>query len=262
MKKGYLLTAVWIGSFLISIQAMAARDDFTPSVSGKLAPTIAADDTGAPAAQIYDRTDSLVANIPVGAIIVTALAEADQAVDREMAERLVRVYSELQDMPTLEHLSEELNAAMAAEYSDKSAADLIISDYFDVSVYGIYRDYIETEGNYLKITFESSMKPSDTLYILHHHDGKWKMADRSYVTIDENGGITARFDNLCPMAFLTGRPLYQTVNAADPQVKSPQTWEQNVPSRSVWFAVMLLCTLSACICFFSVWQKDEEEKIP
>ena len=41
------------------------------------------------------------------------------------------------------------------------------------------------------------------------------------------------------MAFMTGRSLCQTVNAAIPQVKAPQAWEQNVP----------------------VWQKNEEENI-
>jgi len=52
-----------------------------------------------------------------------------------------------------------------------------------------------------------------------------------------NAAMAAVFET--SKAFLTGRSLCQTVNAAAPQVKAPQAWEQNVP----------------------VWQKNEEENI-
>ena len=57
------------------------------------------------------------------------------------------------------------------------------------------------------------------------------------IPMQVKAAMAAEFET--SMAFLTGRSLCQTVNAAVPQVKAPQAWEQNVP----------------------VWQKNEEENI-
>ena len=153
--------------------------NFTPSVSGKLAPEVKVE--GDSVADIMDATGNTVAAVPAGWMVLTPLA--------------TRAYTP--DVVTFEGL--EWAYASVLEGADPMLQGKIVSDLFDLAVYGEYDTQLAVEGNVLVVTFAFE---GDNLTVLCSDEiGTWHELAAENVKLNGDGTVTLTLEHEGVLAF-------------------------------------------------------------
>ena len=245
MKKrafGLFLAVVMV--LTMSIPVFAA--DFTPSVEAKQAPEIAAqkDSQGNDcAAIIYDADGNEIAGVPFGNLIITPISSCENS-SAEIRERLKAAYQQLKSADRLTDLSADLEKIVKEMFPNLTEDDLVIRDLFDVSVTGIYADYLKQEGNYIKIRFKLSEDAKLLAAVLHNIIGSdWETVVNDRITRNDDKTVDVVFYDLSPIALLFDAGKL----GVDPNgPTSPQTGEPE-PNNSVWvFAAAAVVLAAGC----------------
>ncbi len=204
MKKFFASITVLMLIFSCSISLFAAGNNFVPSISEKPAPEIVEfDEDGTKyVGKIVDSNGSTIKKIPVGYILITPIAEIDASTELsdEIKNELKTAYAALTaEGADLSKICSVLNSIVAEKLgSGKNANNLVIRDFFDVTVIGDeYKALLATEGNKLvvdlKVSVDAGAFVATTVYV----NGEWKLVDAV-----NNGDktITCSFDSVCPVA--------------------------------------------------------------
>lgn len=204
-------------------------DNFTPSVSGKPAPSIVPDvdeEGDVYVASIHDYDDTQVARIPAkNYLIVTPVSERDYVVDIQTHEHLEWSYDDILAAETYEDLQPgigaEIDAILKNNGFELTHADMVIRDLFEITVYGEYLNYFYTEGAYLKITFKEALTANDPLVVLFSSDSvNWHTLPAEDAQINANGTLTLHLEELGTVAIMVKRP--EVLPAAEEAVTSPE----------------------------------------
>lgn len=246
-----LIAAALVTASLFSATALAA--DFTPSVENKGAPTVTmtADQSGQQvAAVILDADGNEVIGVPTGDLIVTPIAQAQNA-SSDIRDKLESAYSQIQGSGSLDELASELISTVESFSGTVGVEDLVVRDLFDISVYGTYADYLAEKGNTITITFALGLNPDDFLAVLHNYSGtQWEVIPDERVERHPNGNVSVTFDSLSPVAFV----VEQSAVTIDPNgPDSPQTGE---PDRYGWLFGAVALTGAAAVCLVKARKKD------
>lgn len=202
---------------------------FTPSVSGKPAPTVVAqmDEEGQVCvATIKNRNSTHVTPIPNESyLIVTPVSERDFVVDIQTHEHLEWSYDDILAAETYDEMQTgigaEIDAILKNNGFELTHTDMVVRDLFEITIYGKYVDYFYTEGAYLEITFKEAQAANEPLVVLFSNDSvNWHTVPAEDVQINENGTLTLRLDKLGTVAFLVERT--EVLPSADVAVTSPE----------------------------------------
>ena len=154
--------------------------NFTPSVSGKLAPEVVGGEDAV--ATILDATGAEVASVPAAWMVLTPLS--------------ARAYNP--DVVTFEHLEWAYESVL--EGADPLFEGKVVSDLFDLAVYGEYWKQLNVEGNVMKVTFDTELE--DGVVVLCSDEiGAWHALENG-VTVNADGSVTLTLDHDGVLAFL------------------------------------------------------------
>nr|MBR4279999.1 hypothetical protein [Clostridia bacterium] len=207
--------------------AEETNNNFTPSVGGKLAPEIVpAADAGEEYAAVVVAPDTTpVAYVPYTPwLVLTALSERAFNPDVMTYEHLEWAYDAI---CKAEHvcdmkaegeenltLADVINKRFADAGRDLTAEDLVVSDLFEISVYGEYPQAVT--GNKLSITFDMNMAQDETLVVLCAYGiDAWHVVDAQDVVINADGSVTLNLQHLGVLSFLVENPNPVDANADD-----------------------------------------------
>lgn len=221
-----------LASILLALVLMAALTmscfaaELTPSAESKEAPAVSAQETAdgrQAAAIIYDEDGNEVSGVPDGDLVITPYSWADMA-EESIGNALKNAYSQIKNAETLDELVPGLETILQQYDSSINVSDLVVRDVFDVSIYGVYQDYLAEDGNTITIRFELKLQPDALLLVLHNYSGsEWEAIDDSRVVRNADGSVDVTFDSLSPIVFVVDGG---AVVEIDPNVPtSPQTGE-------------------------------------
>lgn len=200
-------------------------ENFTPSVSGKTAPTIVTKE-GADGKKIvgYIRTAEGLDDVAVpdqNYIIVTAVAERWYNPDIQTYEHLVWGYERILEaedvgdlftehdlsviIPDHEHgtIAGLLDNALAQMGLDLTHDQLVVKDLFEVTAYGDYLHLLYDEEHYLEMTFDTDLDPEKPVLVIHSSDSKhWHVHPISEFAVNAKGELTLNMYDLGTVAFL------------------------------------------------------------
>lgn len=202
-----------------------AGDNFTPSVTGKSAPTIAAftDETGERyIGYLRSLGEEDDVRIPDrNYVLVTAVAERDYIVDIQTHEHLEWGYDRILEaedvgdlftehdlsivIPDHEHgtIAGLLDETLTQMGSELTHSDLVVKDLFEVTAYGDYVHYLYNDNYYLDITLETDLNPTETVVVLHSADSKhWHIHPIEEFAVGADGSINLKLYDLGAIALL------------------------------------------------------------
>jgi len=163
--------------------------NFTPSVSGKLAPEVVA--VGEVLGVVFDAEENEVADITASALVVTPLSTRVFNPDVQVYEHLEWAYDAI------------LNAMSVADLAEGLAEGLTVSDLFAVTLYGEAAEALAVEGNMMEITFVEALTHGDKLVVLCSDEfGVWHVEPAENVITYADGGVTLRLPDDGVLAFL------------------------------------------------------------
>ncbi len=191
--------------------------NFTPSASGKPAPTVVTVTTTEGevyVGYIYSSVDEDV-KIPVpnkNYVITTAVSERGYTMDIQTYEHLEWAYdsileaADVGDLPADNHegtIASDIDAVLAGMNLDLTHDDLVVKDLFEVTAYGDYVHYLYDDNYYLQITFDAKMNPGQHLVVIHSPDSEhWHIHDPNEVEVNADGTVTLNMYDLGAVAFL------------------------------------------------------------
>lgn len=231
MKK--LISLILVAILMFAVMAPAFAEQFTPSVSGKPAPSVkpVPGEDGEEFEGVIGNNGNLVSGVGGGNLIVTPVSKRDEAPNKDISDALNKAYDQIKNSDSVGDLpagngntiEDDINDALAG--SGLTADDMVVRDLFDVSLTDEYKNQI-TNGNYLEVTFDLGLKPGQTLIVLQSSDKEnWEVLDPSNVIINEDGSVTVRLYKLGVLAFLVDGTEIIIDPSADDTVVSPQTGE-------------------------------------
>lgn len=189
---------------------------FTPSASGKTAPTIVytEGEAGEEFAGTIVYTESETAKevpLPESRLVVTPLAERDFVLDIQTHEHLEWAYDDILTSEKIsmleEGLAEAINKQLADAKFELDCDALLVRDLFELTVYGEYLEYFYQEDAQLTITFEANADQDEPFVVLFSSDSvTWQLLDAENLTIHANGNVTLKLHELGVVAFLTENP--------------------------------------------------------
>ena len=209
------------------------EQQFTPSVSGELAPEIVEfEDEGEDCvATIINSDKEKLASVPAKKwIVVTPLAEREDSPCVVTYEHLEWAYGAILDAENIGSLpSDDQTGTLAAaiegmlEGTGLTIEDMTVSDLFKVVAYGEYLQLLNAdEGNMLEITFDKGVEPGDKLIVLCSSEiGFWHVMDEDQVTVHADGTLTIRMKHDGVIAFLVEKDAAAVDAAADGVVSAP-----------------------------------------
>lgn len=238
MKKVVIFAMVLI--LLVSSVAVVSAAEFVPSVSFEPFPGLVAIDTDAEGNEIVgyvkDAQGETLSTEYHGCILITPVLDAKKGESylSDAAEKLlVDTYETLTaEDAKLSVLIPELNdIAKDALGENATADDLVIRELFDITA--VCDDLIKllkVDGNTITLTFKMVVPQEAFLTVMTLNDGKWEHVDE--VKNNDDGTVSVKFNQFCPVLFLTGLPL------------------QSVPVQS--FSIYWLIALCAIILVLAV----------
>ena len=139
-----------------------------------------------------------------------------------------------------------LETILQQYYSSINVSDLVVRDVFDVSIYGVYQDYLAEDGNTITIRFELKLQPDALLLVLHNYSGsEWEAIDDSRVVRNADGSVDVTFDSLSPIVFVVDGGAVVEIDPNAPT--SPQTGETTsygaMAASLVFLAAVVLIAL-------------------
>lgn len=213
MKKIMILTMVLV--LLASSLAVVSAAGYVPSVSYEAFPGLVTIDEDAEGngivGYVVDAQGEVLSNEYHGCILITPVIDAKNGVSylSDAAEELlVDTHETLAAQDArLSVLIPELNdIAKSALGEGATADDLVIRELFDVTA--VCEDLIkllEVEGNTITLTFKMVVPEEDFLTVMTLNDGKWEQVEE--VKNNDDGTVSVKFSQFCPVLFLTGLPL-------------------------------------------------------
>ncbi len=274
MKKVIaILTAVIL---VLSIGTTAFAANFTPSVEEKDAPTLVAPSKGQIKQEIKEQlkqegtialivhteTDNVAHEISHSELVVTSVAEMDESkkIPKEAKEDLEKAYKDFSDKNKNidKVVPAEVNKAITETVkkemgNDKTTADLIVRDLFDVSLLNDeHHETLIDDEHHLLLTFSLGVKKDEFVTAIKFNpETKLWETIRSVVN-NGDGTVTCEFDHLCPIAFLVEKTEANSGAAGD----SAQTGDNSV-SLYVWIAIAA-ATAGLMVILFVVKNKKEK----
>lgn len=230
MKKAISLILSLVIVLGLSIPAFAA--EFRPSVPSKDHPEIIPQLFNGISfdALILDESNEVVEGVhlvthknPDGEIIITAYSEIETADGRVNVVYMETSYQEV------------LSARSLKELHDLIPAEMIVRDFFDITLVGTYKDIFK-EGKKLQIRFDIGAELKEKIMALTRcsDESGWEFVES--VTINPDGTVTIIFDKLCPVIFLTEK---------DGAVESPATSDIN--TAALWTLAVVFGMGSVCM---------------
>lgn len=191
-------------------------DNFTPSVSGKPAPTIeiiTGTDGEEYVGVIGNNNDDTTVQVPNrNYVIVTAPAGRTYNFDIQTHEHLDWAYMGILEaenvgaLPSDSHegnIEADLNERLQEMGLDLTCEQLVVKDLFEVSAYGEYLHYLYDENYYLEITLETDLDSSKPVVVIHSPDSvHWHLHPIGESEVHEDGRITLRLYDLGTIALL------------------------------------------------------------
>lgn len=210
MKK---LVSIFVALLVsASMVASVSAAGFTPSVTGKDAPTTATITTasGAEAAGIvYDQDGNEVGVMDLAALTVVPLSQAETE-DSEVADRLKEAYKQIMEAENLSELTPDLEEILEKMELDINVEDLVVRDLFDITVDDEIMTLLE-EGNELKVNFEVELAEDQPLLVLQFVDDEWTVLDPEKVEVNYDDDIASLMLNkVGTLAFVTTKQEGQT----------------------------------------------------
>lgn len=223
MKKSKIISsfAIVLLSMVIAfggilVSGVATADNYTPSVESKAEPEIVppAPRPGAGGiefvAEILDEEEELQKGLRHDdtkiEIEVVAYAKIGEGTATPEVDKILTVaYDDLNTLPAMTDLVEELNER-AKEYSTEySAKNFVVTDLFDIWINEESEEYLKVEENYLRMTFKVPLTVDEVPPVVIYKcdgDANWSTVPSDKVTNNGNGTMTVDFYRLCPIAFL------------------------------------------------------------
>lgn len=183
MKKAVSIVLL-LALITMSAHALAAQNDFVPSVSAKPAPEIMPPDIAdypKAIALIFSDKGDIIAGIPTGGIIIMPLAETENTPTETIKRNMRAAYEEILSANSLSDLNGALEAQIQVTDSSLTMKDIVVRDLFDVSVFGTYADYLNTEGNYIEVRFALGIEANAPVWAMTRDSGGWNSIDPQYV---------------------------------------------------------------------------------
>lgn len=182
--------------------------EFVPSVTTGGAPDIVTSvvDGQEIAGQILDQGGNPVENILPGCIYSYDLQDAldENSTISEATKKMMNdLFNQFKNgQIKLSDVLPALNDLVANEFGEGNNADnLVVRDLFLANL--IHDDCIQAlkvVGNKAQLTFKTNIPKDTFLKVAYLVDGKWELAED--VVINEDGTVTALFEDLCPIIFL------------------------------------------------------------
>ena len=107
-------------------------------------------------------------------------------------------------------IAQEINDLLASMNAEMTCEDLASRDLFEVTAYGEFVDPFYQEGYALVLTFAADIDPEQPFVVLCSHDSAtWHTLPMECVTVNANGTVTLRLNELGTLAFLVNGADYQ-----------------------------------------------------
>jgi len=222
MKKLIFTILILILALVPSVCSAATT---VPSVEAKQAPELVAQtdkDGNECAAVIIDKDGNIVQGLGWLEVIITPLAEADNAPLIEIRDELKEAYIQIQSANDLGELTEGIIAALEqfkktttnSYYKDANLDTLVVSDLFDVTVVGNGVEILKLEGFRIMIRIKTTIKPGEMYFVLHNlHDDYWEVVEDT--DLAEDGTLTFIAEDLSPFAIVREHHDYDTPGGED-----------------------------------------------
>ncbi len=203
MKKLMALVMTMVMLVAFAVPAMAAENDFVPSVEVKPGPEIIVgtdDENGTPSYGTIVMPDGTKIPLPEGSITITPISKADSATE-DIEEALKDAFEELSGAESLEDLIDQLKEILEEQFPGVDVDDLVITDLFHVDVSEDYEEYFE-QGGKLELTISAT---DELILALNKKDSIWSLlfgsnfidnGDGTYTLIIDGEGIFALLKNV------------------------------------------------------------------
>lgn len=201
------LSSLLVITLVTALSTTAFAAGFTPSVESKPAPEIETQ-TGSDGEEyagiIYDEVGKEVAGVPFGDIFVTPISAVSKAPLPEIKTMLESAYDQIKSAEQLTDLNAELESIIQEKSVELEIDELAVRDLFDVTVTGIYEEYLSQEGNSITINFNLSADPEALVTVLVYcgEGTTWKIVPDDHIIRHSDGTVDIIFDELCAIAFV------------------------------------------------------------
>ncbi len=191
----FVLAAVMICA--LCLPALAAENDFVPSITEKDAPeivTVKDTDGNDALGVILDADGNITDYVEQDCLIITAVSGVDSSAQIPAAARdeLKKVYEGLSN-GTMTLPYEKLGADIKAE-------EMVIRDLFDISwLCSDHGDIVDQADVSVELVFNLNVKATDEVYCMTYHNNTWNPIKN--VTNNGDGTVTCVFEQKCPVAF-------------------------------------------------------------
>lgn len=201
MKKvnKIIIALLAVAILIIPVAAAAMQSTTTPSVSQKGAPQLEPmeDKNGDPVdAIVYDENGGEVGSIPVGGIMVTPLADAqeeDSTVPEAIKEELNEAYDSVNEAKSLTEAAPKVAQALEEADTGLTMEDLVARDIFHVL---LDQDTIDAIAGADKISlvFDLEMDEDSFLMIMRYVKGEWLPVPLESAVINADGTVTVTLE--------------------------------------------------------------------
>ena len=176
------------------LAAPVCAEGFTPSVEQKGAPELVAapDAPEGAAVAIKDADGNVVAGIPAEEIVMTSVADSEDAPEA-VKEEMKAAYDSVANAASLAEVVPELDKALEDRKAGVKAEDLVVRDLVNVSVSEEAAKKLAETGNNVTLSFKLGMKQDDFLMVMCFVDGQWVILDADQVDILEDGTVNVTF---------------------------------------------------------------------
>lgn len=229
MKKIRIIAALVLALCLFGLSAFAA--EFTPSVSDK-------DVTGG-TAQIFDKDDKVIHEVPDAELVVTPIKDKDSAVDADIKADLEATEKDLKDKDLATVPGFE--AAWTGATKGAPLKNAVVSDIFDVRVIGESLTKF-VPGTTIGFTLDvQGLGKTDKFVLIKKDDaGNWSVQD---YTIDAEGNVVVKTEKLGVFAIICDN------GAADVKPGAPSSPQTGVADFALPAALAIMA-LGGCAVYF------------
>ena len=251
MRKLIALAFVLALCLTLACPALAAQDDFVPSITYKGEPEIVPekDPEGKPAVgHTYEAEaeDDVISYVYEDCLVITPVSKVDSSeqIPNAAAEELKYVYNAL------------VSGEMKLPYDKVSGIDgseMVILELLDISwlcgTPASSHDHpteVEPEGVVFDITFDLNVAEFAHVTVMTYNNGEWNPVEE--VVNNGDGTVTCTFEHLCPVAFSVSEGYTDT---------PPQTGDTS--GVWMWFVVMLVALAGiAAVAVFGLRKKSRK----
>ena len=140
-------------------------------------------------------------------VIITVGSASSVTIDTDLTNnnKLKTIYEEISNAESLSSFNNRLDSVAQSLNKDFDASVFVVTDLFEITLSDELKTLLDSDDSYyysVKLDLEttSSYKP----VVMHQNEDtkEWIIVDSENVTVD-NGEVSIRFDDLCPVMVLT-----------------------------------------------------------